>query len=487
MPSYLAYISLAVIVTAYLLGKAIYDLWYNPLRVYPGPKTWALSRLPLTWAILRAQPHRRILELHDKYGPIVRVAPDELSYSHPDAWNEVMGHRGPDVPENHKDHTTFPRMFSGSVISANPTDHARMRRALIPKFSNTTLKRQEDLIKKHIDLFIMRLNEKSNNGEQALNMVYWINCASFDIISDMLFGESFHCLDSATDHPIVSVIFNGIKLGTYMACLRKFRVFDALVDIIIPRRFQEDPSLLFPWTEKQLSKLVETNAQDSKNQDQVRREENYLTKREIVANATVLLVAGSETSATALSATLFYLTTNERELAKLAEEVRSYFKNESEITISGVQGLPYLNAVIEESLRLYPPGPSAFPRRIAKGGCSLLGQHVPEHTLVSIWHWPLYRNPDLFPSPNSFIPERWLNNDQLGDGAMKALRPFSHGARDCLGKSLAYVELRLLLTRIIFKFDMKLSNESTSWEQKSNVYLSWEKGPLMVHLFPHLK
>lgn len=102
----------------------------------------------------------------------------------------------------------------------------------------------------------------------------------------------------------------------------------------------------------------------------------------------MLINAGSETTATALSAATYFLSQNPEPLAKLTAEVRSAFSSEQEIDLLSVQHLTYMLAVLDEAVRLYPPVPGAQPRVIAKGGCLILGQYVPES--VSAISLPLY-------------------------------------------------------------------------------------------------
>lgn len=90
-------------------------------------------------------------------------------------------------------------------------------------------------------------------------------------------------------------------------------------------------------------------------------------------------MAGSETTATALSAATFYLTTNQHALSTLAREVRSSFQDEDDIDILSVQKLPYLLAVLNEAMRMYPPVPTALPRRVPAGGDVIIGHFVPEN------------------------------------------------------------------------------------------------------------
>ena len=95
-------------------------------------------------------------------------------------------------------------------------------------------------------------------------------------------------------------------------------------------------------------------------------------------NANVLLVAGSETTATLLSGCLFLLTTNRDKLNKVVEEVRTSFSSDEEITLQSASRLSYMMACLNESLRRYPPVPSGLPRVVPKGGGQVAGRFVPE-------------------------------------------------------------------------------------------------------------
>lgn len=99
---------------------------------------------------------------------------------------------------------------------------------------------------------------------------------------------------------------------------------------------------------------------------------------ELTSNAFVLIVAGSETTATLLSAATYFLATNPECLVKIKDEVRSTFQSEDQIDMLSVQNLKYLSAVLEESMRCYPPVPSSSPRMIGEGGDKIIGEFIPE-------------------------------------------------------------------------------------------------------------
>jgi cytochrome P450 len=166
--------------------------------------------------------------------------------------------------------------------------------------------------------------------------------------------------------------------------------------------------------------------------------ETGLTFKEMVAQAQLLILAGSETSATALSGMTYYLLTNRESLNKLTDEIRSAFAAESDITLVAAGKLPYLQAVLDESMRMYPPAPNSFLRIVPYPGEVVCGRYVPGGTSVALHHFASYRSSTNFVEADSFIPERWAT-DGTRDPKFEAdnhdaFHPFSVGSRNCLGR-----------------------------------------------------
>lgn len=132
-----------------------------------------------------------VLGLHKKYGDVVRVAPDQLAYSDPQAWKEIMGHHGSHAAEMQKyEHYYRPvPEIPTHILNSNREEHAALRRALSHGFSEKRIREQQPIIKQYLDLFIQRLKEKSDNGAAPLDMVAWYNYTLFDVIGDLAFGE----------------------------------------------------------------------------------------------------------------------------------------------------------------------------------------------------------------------------------------------------------------------------------------------------------
>jgi cytochrome P450 len=166
--------------------------------------------------------------------------------------------------------------------------------------------------------------------------------------------------------------------------------------------------------------------------------EEGLTLNEMVSQAQVLILAGSETTATLLCGLTYHLLKNPTTLDTLKTEIRSSFEDESELILNRLASLPYMNAVIEEALRMYPPVPNALPRVTPYPGAVICGKYVPGGTSVGLHHYSTYRCESNFSEPDSFIPERWLadTNGRFSGDDKTAFHPFSYGPRNCLGRKL---------------------------------------------------
>lgn len=175
---------------------------------------------------------------------------------------------------------------------------------------------------------------------------------------------------------------------------------------------------------------------------------------------------------------------NPRVLEKLATEIRSAFSNSDEITFTAVNNCRYLLACIEEGLRVYPPSPQPHHRIVAPGGATVNGEFLPEGVSVSIPIYAASNSPANWTCPEGFIPERWLGENPEFDGDQRdASQPFQIGPRACIGRNLAYVEIKLIIARLIWQFDLENATEE-DWMGGQKVFMVWEKMPLWIKLHP---
>ncbi|EZF74480.1 hypothetical protein H105_03818 [Trichophyton soudanense CBS 452.61] len=478
----------------FAVAKTVYNLYFHPLRSYPGPWLARASRWYYSYYLKIGRLPHKTKEWHDKYCPCVRIAPDELSYNTAEAWEDICGHRtGTRTESFEKDLTFFPPAPNGvdSIIVAKDDVHRRFRRLLSHPMSDKALNAQQEIITGYVGQLIEELRARSigeKGGKKGtVDMVRWFNFTSFDILGDLAFGEPFGCLRSGIMHPWIELIFTAIKSVMDMQIIRRVPGLFPMM-MTIAGMFQQSQHLQdqFMFCQKKARERLgrETTRPDFMTYILRATEEKGMTQDEIEANAQILIMAGSETTASALSGTLFYLLKSPAVMQKLRKEIESTFQHESDITMRSTQGLEYLNAVLQESMRVYPPVPCTFPRTTPPGGATICGRYVPGGYIVGINQLAAMTSAKNFTDPTKFVPERWLGDERYKNDCKKAYQPFSYGPRNCLGKNLAYAEMRLVLTRLLWNFELELSEESKDWHSRQKVWMMWDKGDLNVKIRP---
>ncbi|EOD48095.1 putative cytochrome p450 protein [Neofusicoccum parvum UCRNP2] len=474
------------LIALFALSVVFYNLFLHPLRKYPGP--W-YARATIFWSqyhSFKGDLTFHVHAFHQKYGPVVRVAPNELVYTDPQAWKDIYGHRN-GVPENEKDpaNNADPDPAHLSIIRADRQHHSKLRRLLSHAFSEKSMQSQEPVIKSYIDLLIERLRKTAEKGDpQGTDIVRWYNFTTFDIIGHLAFAESFGCLANCEYHPWIEAMFSAIKYGVMMAALR--RVQDNLAGIVvnlIPERIRKQRAEIFSVTDELVLRRRETAPAytDFLTHLVQAEKDGKLELADVIAQGPVIVVAGSETTATLLSGGTFYLLTHPLVYARVVDEIRTHFKDQSEITLASITGLKYLLAFFDEALRMYPPAGANQARVTPPQGAQICGEWVPGGTFVGIHQYAQFRSPRNFSEPDVFAPERWMETgDPRWEGDRRdALQPFSFGPRNCIGRNLAYVEMRLILATILWNFDMEIVPGQDRWSDQK-IFAVWEKSPLML-------
>ncbi|EFR00575.1 averantin oxidoreductase [Nannizzia gypsea CBS 118893] len=462
---------LVLLVVLYTIGTVIYELFISPLASVPGPKLYAISQLPLLYRSYHGIWSFTLKELHDKYGPVVRVSPTDISMITPDVWKELYSPKSrPGEFERDRSFRLLGRGGTG-IADEDIAEHTRHRRMLSHAFSENALRGQEGIMQRLVDMLIsgLKLHVKEH-GPEPVNMTMRYNWTTFDVVVDLAFGKPFGCLEAQSTHYVISMIND---LFYYMVRTQPFKRFPLLgpfqhllgspSDAIPTIKFFEKFAL---ETIKSRIDSGDTGRKDFMSYILAHNNKKEFTDGELTSNSSTLLLAGSETTATTLTAGTYFLLKNPSVYQRLVQEIRSAFKEEKDITISKLDNLPYLVAVLTETLRIFPPVPGIMSRTIPKGGQYLCGYWFPERTIVSVSQFSAYHSERYFSRAEEFIPTRWIHI---------LLRT---------QEIMARAEMRLIMAKILWNFDLELSPEYDSWEKGLRVYGLWSKGPLMVKLKP---
>lgn len=190
------------------------------------------------------------------------------------------------------------------------------------------------------------------------------------------------------------------------------------------------------------------------------------SQAELWEECQLLVTAGADTTAIVLAGVMFYLVRRADAQARLAEEVLGMFDSADDMAPgAALQACSYLRAVINEGLRMTPPVPAELQREVLPGGAVIEGHFFPAGTTVSVSPYALGYNEDVFPKPFEFRPERWVVGEEGPDGEVvseesvraseRALSAFSAGSRGCIGKNLAWMEMTLVLAKLVYTFEMR--------------------------------
>ncbi|KUI60270.1 Isotrichodermin C-15 hydroxylase [Cytospora mali] len=472
-----------VSISVYCVARCIYLLFFHPLSKYPGPRLAAISGAWKTKSQASGAHVFEMQDLHRKYGDIVRIGPNSLSFATAEAYRDIYGHVTAGKKKFLKS-SMYEREEPRITSVRDPVVHAQQRKALSNAFSAKALRDQEDVVHQYVDLMVEQLGKFGAGGQKPVNATDAYNWLTFDIIGDLAFGEPFGALAEGSNY-WVDLVLDSVLFGT-LAQRMKNKPWDRwMIPFIWGREWnqmQEKYDLNMSLAKEKARKRIEMG-------DSLKRQDffghlikkNEINEMNLLGNAITLIVAGSETTATALIGTTWYLLKHPHYLATLTEEVRSTFSSPEEITGDATAKCQYLHAVIEEGLRVFPPVSAGLPRDCP--GAAINGEYIPAGVTVSCENYSMSRDPRYWEDADSFRPERWLS-DEFGDDK-RAFQPFSTGPRACLGINLAYLEMRVTLAKVLFAYDLTLvSQEIEDWNHACKSYGLWKKADLLVKFHP---
>ncbi|KAE9378887.1 cytochrome P450 [Stipitochalara longipes BDJ] len=445
--SYLAivlYLGLAETLRRCLL--IIISAFTGPLSKLPGPFLSKFTRLPWTFETITGKHMNTANSLFQKYGDIVRVAPHHVLVGDRAGIHKVLVE---------KDLVKAPFFDNMRLHPGNPM----LRRLLSPGFSISYLNGLEPLMQGCIKELEEVLDSKCDKDDRTavVDMQGVLSNLTFDVMSATSLGGSFNLVSS-----------NDIKLKKiFMSILIKAAIngqfpylryipfwpqpisadMNRMLDDVLDRRESAG---------KPIKKDIVQIILDAHQTDPVAFPEMRM-RDEI----TMFMVAGSETTSASTTAILLLLVNNLDKLECLTAEIDSAFSKTEEVTFAKLQELPYLNAVLWEGLRLMAP--SAGMLRYTTEPIMINGYEIPSdarltlgQTTVQPWPMAVMKDPNIWPDAEEFIPERWLGIYKGVEASKQDVLAFSAGSRNCIGWQFAIKEMRLILARLVLRYEISL-------------------------------
>ncbi|KAF1819203.1 cytochrome P450 [Dissoconium aciculare CBS 342.82] len=467
-----------------LISYTIYTIFLHPLAKYPGPLLARLTDLHSTYHAVHGDRHLEFQRLHSIYGPIVRFGPNSLSFNSSVALRDIYG-----VKSNVRKARFYEAFWANkhaasthSVIDKQM--HARKRRVLSQAFSDAAIRAAEKYILVHVREFCENLGggetkhlrdgrgvivqgDGTATFRQPVNFADQANYLTFDTLGDLCFGKSFNMLLRPDNRFAIDLIGNAAR--RHLICGTYLPLHEYHLDKWLFRQIAAGRERYMQYSRLQAAErmsLSSSTAGDKGSKEERKDffyhlthaidpntgERGFPSPTELWAESNLLIIAGSDTTSTALAATVHYLLHSPRAMEKLTQEVFEVFPLSDELSggverITGQSAssikLPYLRACLDEAMRLSPSVPGLLPREVMPGGATIDGVDIPAGTIVGVPHYTLHRNARYYERVDEYWPERWLVGATIAGGvvtreavdkAVGAFCPFSIGARGCIGK-----------------------------------------------------
>ncbi|KAF4545103.1 Cytochrome P450 [Lasiodiplodia theobromae] len=456
-------------VFGYILYRVVHNVFFHPLSHIPGPWTAALGDFWMASHWLSGTWHRDIEALHQKYGPVVRVAPNELSFSGVQSIKDIYATRQYTAPNFFKKCSTFYLQsdvkYPSIGTEVDPVKHSELRKMISPGFSPPTLRSQGYIIMGYVNTLVKQIQERSG---QPLDMNRWFLWFTFDVITDLVFGESLKNVERGEpDQWLTMLQGSGPTLAVaYILRRQPKAVISVLRRLLANKKSAEMRAYHVRMSQEMAKRRIAKGATDREDifNHLVGAGSQQLDPEVLALQGPTLIGAGSETTSLTLMATTYHLLRNPAKLSVLQDEVRSAFNDRSEIDSESTKTLRYLNAVIEEALRLTSPASFGLPR--ISPGAMVDGVWVPKGTRV-------------------FVAENVTARDPRFENDVKdASKPFLMGPRACLGMHLAYLEMRLVISNLVWQFDWTLGDEGVDFDKDTKLLGLWRPAPLPVTYKP---
>ncbi|KAK8064537.1 pisatin demethylase (cytochrome P450) [Apiospora phragmitis] len=476
---------LLALVAVFLLQQ--FRSWYR-LRHIPGPFWASVSSFWMVRKALTGKLHEHLRDISEKYGPLVRIGPNEVLSTDPDVLRMMSAVRSSYTKGDFYETGRICHGEDNVVSQRNEAEHKALRAKMTSAFGG---RENEGFgfgagIDRQVSLFMTLINDRYCSTAADYRPLQFFEKVSFftlDVIGDISFGEPFGYLSQDQDlyryHEIHDSSLPAMNIMSTMPWLAKYAQawpfskfmpnehdqigFGRLMGYVtgLPGHSSIGVYSLAPSHRKSMMQAFINSG---------------MTRAELIQQVFVQTIAGSMTTATAISMTMLCLITTPVAYMALRREIddaADLGKLSSPISESEAKKLPYLQAVIREGLRMYPPTTGLGSKQVPKGGDIVNGCPLPEGTQIGTNYFGLMRSRELWGyDANVFRPERWLEASEEKYRFMANLvdLEFGFGKYQCLGKSIAMMELNKVFVELLRRFDFTIVNPQTPIRAWSAVF-----------------
>ncbi|KAK0636793.1 cytochrome P450 [Bombardia bombarda] len=467
---------LLVLVSTFFL-RAVYKRYASPLRKYPGPFFASFSRLWKVYSVAKGNTHLDHIELHRKYGPVVRIAPNEVSLSSPEAARALLsaGKRFFKTPF----YGVFPPPENPDIFTETREDvHAQKKRVSNVPYSMAAMQQLSPFINDTIELLARKMEEHISANAGVFNLGDYLHYFAFDVLGEVAFSRSFGFLAQGRD------VDNAIKTidnsQTYNGLVGQVPELDYLLrrnplrqiipgmstkNALITRMALEEMSRRQPF-DKDSAGLLRTGdgRQDlmaSLIQGHLKDPERF-GQGDVFAVAHGAIFAGSDSTASTMQSFFWHILAAPHAYQSLVREIEEAVANgevpsDGNISWTESQNLAYTQACLKEAMRVRPAVGLNITRFAPPEGAELDGHFFPGGTSIAVNGWVLHRDREIFgQDADVFRPERWLEDEERARKMERYMFQFGGGSHLCIGRNLALLEINKVVPRLLRDYRFEL-------------------------------
>jgi len=350
------------------------------------------------------------------------------------------------------------------LINLKGAEWKRARNTLAPTFTAAKMKKMSELMASSISTMIHILDQQVADGNIIdVNEVY--QRLTLDTIGKCALAMKVDCQNDKDDR-FLKMVRAALdrQIDTTVIVSSCFPIIESLLAWIFSRRGRKKTNIAIIEKCREVLNARKANPPPVKPYDALQMcidaagKDEKISEDEIVAHGLIFILAGYETTAAALNFTTYLLAKYPEIQEKLRQEILDYFKDGKRVDYDTVSELPYLDMVLNESMRIYPPIPLHVGRG-AKEERTYCGKTIPKGTAVLAALWQLHHDPAFWEDPWKFEPERFApeNRDKITE---MTYMPFGDGPRNCIGRRFALMEAKMALVEVLKKFRVSLSSKT---------------------------
>ncbi|KAI9710774.1 MAG: hypothetical protein M1828_002116 [Chrysothrix sp. TS-e1954] len=504
------------------------------IKKYPGPVVAAWTDwYKLYWGFQRTveKEHQR---LHKVHGDVVRIGPRTLSFADPQAIKDIYGlgkgfYKSDyyTVPQSTAAGQRVPTLFS----STDEDFHSKFKRCVNNAFAMSTLVSFEPLVDSTSKVFLEKTQQRFCDTGEACDLGEWLQYYAFDVIGEISWSKRLGFVETGGD--VENIIANIDDFHKYSSAVGQMPVLDwaffdknpikmflarhglwnsgsAVANFALDRMRERKPLAAGEGIEK--TSPAEADVTDPEKQDSTgpkrgvdflsrfrkaqQEHPEFMTDARVLAASVSLIVAGSDSTGVSLTAIFYFLMRNPDCYDKLMAELDAIDRGEEGQSTPGrpdivswadAQKLSYLDAVIQETFRVFPAAGILLERHVPQGGAIVCGEHIPAGTIVGCNAWVLHQRREVFGDDvEAFRPERWLDADAVKLKEMKSsMFHFGAGSRTCIGRNISMLEVYKLVPTFLRKFELEMEQPENDIRTKNCFFVHIKD--LKVRIKPRTK